>query len=337
MRWAIGRLHEVARSPLHRWLAAIDECLTTGQPIVRRALEMPHAGDRDARRCHRVSSGHGGNARRHLPVLRSDRRDRARGAASVEGNACAARRADCGNRPRVSQRSRDHSWVRQAARSGSHPATVQTVRRRHSAGDGAIGQVVTNFLNFARPTQLSLATYDLGAIIDRACGRSQARRAQLNGDIVVSGDFGQVDADDVLLRQAFMNLLRNAIEACQGAGVTPDVRVDGALDAAQAWLASPCTTMARVFRPTRAKRYSDRSSRRRRLARVSAWPGPEDHRHAQRPRPGDDIACGWRELSSDVAARLTLRRIRHRRICDLSPSHGSRLSSRYTRQLSTTL
>src|SRR4029078_13306541 len=31
----------------------------------------------------------------------------------------------------------------------------------------SLGQVVTNFLNFARPTQLSLATHDLGAIIER--------------------------------------------------------------------------------------------------------------------------------------------------------------------------
>ena len=42
-----------------------------------------------------------------------------------------------------------------------------------------------------------------------------------------------MDADDVLLRQAFSNLLRNAVEACQGAGVAPDIRVDGTLDTAQ--------------------------------------------------------------------------------------------------------
>ena len=49
----------------------------------------------------------------------------------------------------------------------------------------------------------------------------------------MAGEFGQVDADDVLLRQAFSNLLRNAVEACQGAGVAPDIRVEGAVDTAQ--------------------------------------------------------------------------------------------------------
>jgi signal transduction histidine kinase len=97
----------------------------------------------------------------------------------------------------------------------------------------ALGQVVTNFLNFARPTQLSLATHDLGAIVDRAAEDLKSEARQLKGDIVVGGNFGSVEADDVLLRQAFMNLLRNAVEACQGHGVAPAVRVEGTLDRAQ--------------------------------------------------------------------------------------------------------
>jgi signal transduction histidine kinase len=96
----------------------------------------------------------------------------------------------------------------------------------------ALGQVVTNFLNFARPTQLSLASHDLGAIIERVSDDVRPEATELQGDIVVSGAFGQIEADDVLLRQAFMNLLRNAIEACQANGIAPDVRVDGAIDSA---------------------------------------------------------------------------------------------------------
>ena len=82
----------------------------------------------------------------------------------------------------------------------------------------ALGQVVTNFLNFARPTQLSLATHDLAALVQRAADDLKNEVQQLGGEIVVTGQFGQVDADDVLLRQAFSNLLRNAVEACQPAG-----------------------------------------------------------------------------------------------------------------------
>jgi len=97
----------------------------------------------------------------------------------------------------------------------------------------ALGQIVTNFLNFARPTQLSLATHDLGALVQRAADDLRNDVQQLGGEIVVCGQFGRVDADDVLLRQAFSNLLRNAIEACQPAGIVPHVRVEGTLDEAQ--------------------------------------------------------------------------------------------------------
>ena len=97
----------------------------------------------------------------------------------------------------------------------------------------AMGQVVTNFLGFARPAQLSLATCDLGAIIDRVAADVRAEARHLGGDIVVSGRFGKVEADDVLLRQAFMNLFRNGVEACQGSGIAPDVRVDGTIDCTQ--------------------------------------------------------------------------------------------------------
>jgi two-component system, NtrC family, sensor histidine kinase HydH len=97
----------------------------------------------------------------------------------------------------------------------------------------ALGQIVTNFLNFARPTQLSLAEHDLAAVVERAADDLRNEVQQLGGDILVAGQFGRVDADDVLLRQAFSNLLRNAIEACQPSGVPPRVRVEGSLDTVQ--------------------------------------------------------------------------------------------------------
>jgi signal transduction histidine kinase len=41
-----------------------------------------------------------------------------------------------------------------------------------------------------------------------------------------------VSGDEVLLRQAFSNLARNAIEACAPAGVVPDIRFVGEIDGA---------------------------------------------------------------------------------------------------------
>jgi len=96
----------------------------------------------------------------------------------------------------------------------------------------ALGQVVTNFLNFAKPTQLSVAPVDLQGIAQRTADDLRAEAAARGGDITVSGTFATVDGDDVLLRQAFSNLLRNAIEACAGAGTPPKVSVEASVDRA---------------------------------------------------------------------------------------------------------
>jgi signal transduction histidine kinase len=93
----------------------------------------------------------------------------------------------------------------------------------------ALGQVVTNFLNFARPTQLSLATLDLGAVIARAADDIRHEMPG-TGTLDVRGAFGLVEGDDVLLRQAFLNLLRNALEACVQAGIEPHIVVEGTID-----------------------------------------------------------------------------------------------------------
>jgi signal transduction histidine kinase len=42
-----------------------------------------------------------------------------------------------------------------------------------------------------------------------------------------------VDGDEVLLRQAVSNLLRNAVEACAGRSEPPHVRVEGSIDHVQ--------------------------------------------------------------------------------------------------------
>jgi len=97
----------------------------------------------------------------------------------------------------------------------------------------ALGHVVTNFLNFAKPTQLTVTPVDLKNIADRVADELRSEAQARGGTISVAGTFGAVDGDDVLLRQAFSNLLRNALEACAGAGIPPQVAVEGEVDEAQ--------------------------------------------------------------------------------------------------------
>jgi two-component system sensor histidine kinase HydH len=94
-------------------------------------------------------------------------------------------------------------------------------------------EVVTNFLNFAKPAQLVMSPVDLGAVADRAADDLRGDARALSGDIVVEGQFATVEGDDVLLRQAFSNLLRNAIEACAAVGIAPAIIMEAQIDRSQ--------------------------------------------------------------------------------------------------------
>jgi signal transduction histidine kinase len=94
----------------------------------------------------------------------------------------------------------------------------------------AMREVVTNFLNFARPTHLTLSPVDLRAVAQRAAEDLQGDARALHGEIMVSGEFATIEGDDVLLRQAFSNLLRNGIEACAAVGLPPAVGIHSEVD-----------------------------------------------------------------------------------------------------------
>lgn len=106
---------------------------------------------------------------------------------------------------------------------------VPYVRNLRSETD-ALRQVVTNFLNFAKPTDLTLGSVPLRRIVDRVADDMRADATVKGGAVEVRGDFGTVQGDEVVLRQAFSNLCRNAIEACADAGTVPRVVIEGSLD-----------------------------------------------------------------------------------------------------------
>ena len=84
---------------------------------------------------------------------------------------------------------------------------------------------MTNFLRFAKPESLTVAPVDLRAVIVRALDDLPGAA----GAVSVEGEFATVDGDDVLLRQAFSNLLRNSLEACGAGSVVPRIIVRGDL------------------------------------------------------------------------------------------------------------
>jgi len=96
----------------------------------------------------------------------------------------------------------------------------------------ALGQIVTNFLQFARPVPLTPAPVDFGQLAARVAEEFQAEAAARGGEVTLRGEWAVVMGDEVLLRQALSNLVRNALEACAGAGVAPAVMLQGSVDRA---------------------------------------------------------------------------------------------------------
>jgi signal transduction histidine kinase len=101
------------------------------------------------------------------------------------------------------------------------PDQARTCVEGIRAETASLGEVVTNFLRFARPEQMTMVPVDLRSVLMSAIkdvpGASEA--------VTLEGNFATVNGDEVLLRRAFSNLVRNSLEACQESGMPARVYV----------------------------------------------------------------------------------------------------------------
>jgi PAS domain S-box-containing protein len=229
-RAALGAdYHETLRAvpPL---VAVMEECLTTGRPIVRRAVTIPA----DPRQLHfgvTVSPLGERHAPRGVICLFSDLTAVVELEEQLRLKETLARLGEL--TAGIAHEFRNglatiHGYSRlivPEALPAKYQPYVEGIRQETEA----LGKVVTNFLNFARPEQVSFSRVDLGGVARRAA--DDLRHELPEGtSLVVTGTYGDVVGDEVLLRQVFGNLVRNAVEACEGAGVVPSVTIHGQLD-----------------------------------------------------------------------------------------------------------
>lgn len=237
----------------------IEECLRAGEPIVRRQVFVGSAEHSPAYLGVSVSPLSDGRGSSHgviclftdlTPVVEMQEQLRLKESLAQVGELTAGIAHEFRNGLATI-----HGYARlldlNAVPVTFHPH-VQGIRLETEA----LGEVVTNFLNFARPAQLMLSPIDLRAIADRAAEEVRVEARAHGGDVVISGEFPVIEGDDVLLRQAFSNLLRNAVEACVDASIAPHVVVDGRLEAGNVRVSVddngpgiPATDRERIFRP----------------------------------------------------------------------------------------
>jgi signal transduction histidine kinase len=114
--------------------------------------------------------------------------------------------------------------------------TLSRDERGRLAADALLHEVrslagmVTAFLNFARPQPLELALVSLREIISDCAAELQPLFAERRVQFESTGDFPDIRADERMLRQALLNLLRNAAEAIAEESDARRVTVRGSLE-----------------------------------------------------------------------------------------------------------
>jgi len=92
----------------------------------------------------------------------------------------------------------------------------------------ALAHVVTEFLRFAKPLEISYETVPMQTIVERVA--EELREALPQSAIGTEGTFTDVPGDEALLRQALINLVRNAAESARDAGADPRVTISGSIE-----------------------------------------------------------------------------------------------------------
>jgi signal transduction histidine kinase len=89
----------------------------------------------------------------------------------------------------------------------------------------SITHVVTEFLRYARPLEISEEPVALRSLLDRIV--CEIKELQPLVQITVDGDFAEITGDEGLLRQALLNLARNAAEAASSHATVASVMLRG--------------------------------------------------------------------------------------------------------------
>jgi len=92
----------------------------------------------------------------------------------------------------------------------------------------AVTHVVTEFLRFARPLELVDEQVAMQPLIERVV--AEVREAMPQVSLTSEGEFAEVTGDEGLLRQALLNLARNAAEAAAAQPFSGRVVVHGAVE-----------------------------------------------------------------------------------------------------------
>jgi PAS domain S-box-containing protein len=104
----------------------------------------------------------------------------------------------------------------------STKATVGAISKEISV----MNRIITDFLSFAKPVELTISDTDLKLLIEKCITSLREERSDIQFHLNFQG-IPVIKGDDILLRQAFTNLIQNAIEAMPQGGELSIIAVRG--------------------------------------------------------------------------------------------------------------
>jgi signal transduction histidine kinase len=120
------------------------------------------------------------------------------------------------------------SGYAQMIRSESQPGETHDSAEKILDQTRALTRVVTEFLRFAKPLEICYETVPMESIVERVA--ADLRESDILCTVSVEGSFSDLPGDEALIRQALINLTRNAAEAARNDGKAPVVTVSGSVE-----------------------------------------------------------------------------------------------------------
>jgi signal transduction histidine kinase len=120
------------------------------------------------------------------------------------------------------------SGYAQMIRSEAAPGEIRNSAEKIVDQTRALTHVVTEFLRFAKPLEISYETVAMRDLVERVA--EELREALPQGEVRCEGTFDELPGDEGLLRQALINLTRNAAEAARDSGLAPQITLSGSIE-----------------------------------------------------------------------------------------------------------
>ncbi|HEY3347931.1 MAG TPA: histidine kinase dimerization/phospho-acceptor domain-containing protein, partial [Nitrospirota bacterium] len=79
-------------------------------------------------------------------------------------------------------------------------------------------EIIREFMSFAQPTELNITEVDINGVADEAVRALPAEAGSIRPEFHPAEGLPRIQGDFVLLRQVFVNLVKNAVEATHGGG-----------------------------------------------------------------------------------------------------------------------